>query len=171
MQFLAIVVMSVAAAVLYGVLHDQVTIRVCLEYFTVFHPRILDDPSPTLLAAAWGVLATWWVGLPLGVILAAAARLGPKPKRTAAELWPSLARLLLVMGGAAALACAAGFLAHSQGWAEMPVGWASRIAPDRHDNFLAAWWAHNTSYGFAAIGGLWLVGRTAANRRRAPAKP
>jgi hypothetical protein len=25
--------------------------------------------------------------------------------------------------------------------------------PERHDNFLAAWWVHNTRYGFAAIGG------------------
>jgi hypothetical protein len=171
MQFFAIVLMSVAAAVLYGVLHDQVTIRVCLEYFTVFHPKILDDPSPTLLAATWGVLATWWVGLPLGFLLAMAARFGSGTQRTAAELWPSLARLLLLMGSPAAIACVAGFLAHRAGWAEMPVGWASRIPPDRHDNFLAAWWAHHTSYGFAAIGGLWLVGRTAAKRRRAPAKP
>lgn len=171
MQFIAIVLMSVAAAVLYGVLHDQVTIRVCLEYFTVFHPTILEDPSPTVLAAAWGVIATWWVGLPLGVLLATAARLGPAPKRSAAQLWPRLARLLLMMGGAAAIALAAGFLAHSQGWAQMPEDWASQIAPERHANFLAAWWAHNTSYGFAAIGGLWLVGGTAADRRRAPTRP
>jgi hypothetical protein len=171
MQFLAIVLMSVAAAILYGVVHDQITIRVCLEYFTVFHPTILDDPSPTVLAAAWGVIATWWVGLPLGVLLAVAARRGAAPKRTAAELWPGLARLLLLMGSAAAIACAAGFLAHRQGWVEIPQAWASWIAPERHANFMAAWWAHNTSYGFAAIGGLWLVGRTAVMRRRSPAIP
>lgn len=171
MQFLAITLMSLAAAVLYGVLHDQVTIRVCLEYFTVFHRTILVDPSPTVLAGAWGVLATWWMGLPLGVLLATAARLGPAPRRTAAELWRPLARLLLLMACAAALACCAGYLASRLGWAEMPAGWAGQIPPERHDNFLAAWWAHNTSYGIAAIGGLWLVGRTAATRRRAPKTP
>ena len=114
------------------------------------------------------MLATWWVGLPLGLLLATVARFGPGPVRTAGQLWPSLARLLLLIGSAATIASVAGFLAHSQGWAEMPVGWASQIDPDRHGNFLAAWWAHNTSYGFAAIGGLWLVGRTAVKRRCAP---
>ena len=60
---------------LYGVAHDLVTAHLSVEYFTVAHPPIGTD-DPFLLALVWGVLATWWVGVLLGVPLAAAARLG-----------------------------------------------------------------------------------------------
>lgn len=50
MRFFAIVLLTVAAAVAYGVAHDQVTVRVSLEYFTVGHPPVFDTTSPTLLA-------------------------------------------------------------------------------------------------------------------------
>jgi hypothetical protein len=62
------------------ILHDQITARVCVEYFTVFHPPVFNTQSPTLLACGWGVIATWWVGLFLGLFLAVAARIGPRPK-------------------------------------------------------------------------------------------
>ena len=65
MQFVGIVLFSIAAAVFYGIAHDQVTVRVCLEYFTIGHPPVFKTTSPALLALGWGVLATWWVGLPL----------------------------------------------------------------------------------------------------------
>jgi hypothetical protein len=40
MQSIKIILTCVGAAVLCGVVHDQVTVRVCVEYFSVFHPRI-----------------------------------------------------------------------------------------------------------------------------------
>ena len=70
MTALRIIGLCVLAAVLYGVAHDQVTARVCVEYFTIGHPRILATESPTVLGLAWGVIATWWVGLVLGAPLA-----------------------------------------------------------------------------------------------------
>ena len=60
---LRIIGLCISAAVLYGVAHDQVTARVCVEYFTIGHPRIIATESPTVLGLAWGVIATWWVGL------------------------------------------------------------------------------------------------------------
>ncbi len=62
------------AAISYGIVHDQITARICVEYFTVGHPRLTDSDLPTVLALFWGVVATWWVGLPLGLGLAFAAR-------------------------------------------------------------------------------------------------
>jgi len=61
-----IILLCLAAALVYRILHDQITARVCVEYFTVFHPPIFATHSPTLLALGWGVIATWWVGLLLG---------------------------------------------------------------------------------------------------------
>ena len=80
MKFLVIVVQGVLAAVLYGIVHDQITIRICPEYFTIAHPHISDTKSLTLLAVMWGVIATWWVGLPLGIAIGLAARVGRLPK-------------------------------------------------------------------------------------------
>ena len=90
MEALKIVVLCLLTGALYGVLHDQVTARVCLEYFTVFHPDIFHTQSPTLLALGWGVLATWWVSLTLGILLAIAARAGSRPRVTAQSLLPKL---------------------------------------------------------------------------------
>ena len=61
-QGLAIVGLCVAAAVVYGLVHDQVTVRLSLEYFTVLHPHVVDTDSPTVLALVWGVIASWWMG-------------------------------------------------------------------------------------------------------------
>jgi hypothetical protein len=40
-EHLKIILACVAAAIIYGILHDQITARVCVEYFTVFHPPVL----------------------------------------------------------------------------------------------------------------------------------
>jgi hypothetical protein len=42
--------------------------------------RRFHTTSPTLLAIGWGIIATWWVGLILGILAAPAARLGSWPK-------------------------------------------------------------------------------------------
>lgn len=62
MQFAGIVLFSIAAAIFYGIAHDQITARVCVEYFTIGHLPVFKTTSPTLLALGWGVLATWWLG-------------------------------------------------------------------------------------------------------------
>src|SRR5438552_17902607 len=103
MAFVRIVVLGLVAAIGYGILHDQVTTRVCVEYFTIGHARLIESESPTVLALFWGVVATWWVGLPLGLMLAAAARIGRRPALTATDLMPSLRRLLAVMYAGALL--------------------------------------------------------------------
>src|SRR3954462_13168201 len=96
-----IVLLCVGAAVLYGVLHDQVTARVCVEYFTVGHPPVFATGSPPPPGPGWGVIATWWVGLLLGIPLALAARAGARPRRSLRSLARPVATLLLVMGASA----------------------------------------------------------------------
>jgi len=67
MEMVKIVLLCIVSAVVYGILHDQVTARACVEYFTIGHPPVFKTDSPTLLALGWGVIATWWVGLLLGI--------------------------------------------------------------------------------------------------------
>ena len=86
LETIKIVAFATAAAIVYGILHDQVTAHVCVEYFTIAHPPVFPTESPFLLAIGWGVIATWWVGMPLGILLAATARIGRRPKLGLSEL-------------------------------------------------------------------------------------
>ena len=66
-------------SVLFGIAHDLVTAHVFVEYFTVYHPRVVDSESPVVMALVWGVLATWWVGLIAGGVVGFVNYLRPNP--------------------------------------------------------------------------------------------
>jgi len=167
MEFARIVLAAVGVAVAYGLVHDQITVRVSLEYFTVGHPQLISTSSPTVLALFWGVVATWWVGLPLGFLLAAAARNGRRwPQLGLREIFPRLAKLVLVMLGMAAVAgCAAYFFADPLG-VNLPPHLAEALDSGAQRAFLAAWAAHITSYLVGVLGGLGVVLSVVRERRR-----
>ena len=159
MQALLIILLSIAAAVTYGIVHDQITARVCVEYFTIGHARLIDTDSPTLLGLFWGVVATWWVGLPLGIGLALVSRLGKRPKLVATDLIRPLCILLLVMFVIAILAGILGWIGAGQGWWRLVDRLASRVPEEEHAAFIADGWAHGASYLSGIIGGvaIWIV--------------
>lgn len=157
LQGLYIVLLSIVACVCYGIVHDQITARICVEYFTVGHPPVFPTTDPTLLGIGWGIIATWWVGLFLGVPLALASRLGSRPKRSASSLLRPIGLLLAVSGLVAATAGALGYLAASHGWVYLMPSLASRLPADRHIPFLVDLWAHSASYLSGFVGGLVLI--------------
>jgi len=156
MQSIKIILTCVVAAVLYGIIHDQVTARICVEYFSVFHPPVFPTQSPTLLALGWGVIATWWMGAFLGILLAIAARAGSRTKIARSELVVPIAKLLAMMGILAAVAGLVGFVLSSQGAIAPPQWIASALPQGKHARFMADWWAHNASYGVGFFGGIGL---------------
>lgn len=161
-----IVLFAMLAAIGYGILHDQVTAHLCVEYFTIAHPPVFPTESPFLLALGWGILATWWVGLGLGSVLAAAARLGSPPRLGVGELrWPILL-LMAASALAALLAGLCGALLAATGAIPVPGGWAAIIPPDRQVAFAAAAWAHTASYASGGLGGLIIIGGTIRRRLR-----
>src|SRR5262245_19112601 len=153
MQFIAIVAMCLVAAVSYGILHDQITARVCVEYFTIGHAPIFGTDDPTLLGIGWGILATWWVGVMLGVPLAIAARVGNRPKRTAVSLIKPLIVLMGVSAAAELLAVIVGALLARGDIISLAETLAHRVPPHQHVRFLADLWAHNASYASGFVGG------------------
>lgn len=153
MESLKIIFLSIGAGVLYGIAHDQITARICIEYFTVFHPPLVATNSPTLLGLAWGVAATWWAGAILGSALALAARAGSRSKLAASEVLPLIARLLPVMAVSAIAFGVAGFVLANRGMIVPPAWVQSHLPPSRFPNFMADWWAHSASYGSAFFGG------------------
>jgi len=163
-QAVRIILLGLVAAIAYGIGHDQITARVCVEYFTIAHPPIFATQSPTLLAFGWGALATWWVGLPLGVLLAAAARLGRWPKLAWKDLVGPTGVLLLIMGSLALVAGIVGYTLTRQGTVPMIRWYADLIPASRHPRFMADAWAHLASYSSGLLGGLALVIRTLRHR-------
>ncbi|HEY2094560.1 MAG TPA: hypothetical protein VGJ81_22090 [Thermoanaerobaculia bacterium] len=156
MQFLGIIVVAVVGGAAYGILHDQVTVRVCLEYFTIGHPPIFPTHSPTLLAIGWGIVATWWVALPLGFTLAVVARIGPRPKWTVRQVARPLTVLFAAMAGCALVAGLAGYVLTKtkivaiDPWVVATIPEPSRIV------FMADWWAHSASYLSGIVGAAFL---------------
>lgn len=170
-----IVAFSGLAAIIYGILHDQVTAHVCVEYFTIAHPPVFPTDSPFLLAIGWGIIATWWVGLPLGIGLAAASRFGPGPRLGLRDVKRPIVVLMLGSGALAMIAGGMGATLFATDSMPMPDYWREVIPPEKWAAFTFDSWAHLASYSAGALGGLCVIGWSIVKRvklsraRRAPA--
>jgi H+/Cl- antiporter ClcA len=167
MKSVGIVLGCVIAAVVYGIIHDQITARICIEYFTIGHPPVFDTDDPTLLGVGWGVIATWWVGLLLGVPLALAARAGSRPTRSARSLVRPVVLLLMVMALCALIAGIAGWFLAQTGTILLSGPLAQRVPVERHVSFLADAWAHLASYLVGFVGGIVTIVAVWRSRGRA----
>lgn len=60
---------------LYGMIHNQISYTVAPEYFTKFKFRqfgLVDSPLPDRIRASMvGFLASWWMGIPIGLLVGA----------------------------------------------------------------------------------------------------
>ena len=171
LRFLSIVLLCIVAAVAYGLVHDQVTIRLSLEYFTVLHPQILEkNCPPTLLALAWGVIATWWVGLILGIVLGLSCCCGKRPKLSATDLVRPIAKLLLIMAAGAFLAGFAGYELGRLGWIVPAPFVTANVPADQINRLFAAGGSHLASYAIGFVGGI-ILSVWAWRRRGRLSKP
>ena len=71
--FIIILLITPIICGIYGVLHDQFTYTISPEYFTKFKFIQFQtaEAIPNRLAVSIvGFKATWWVGIPLGIVLA-----------------------------------------------------------------------------------------------------
>ncbi len=75
---LFIIVIAPIVAGLYGIINDQLTYTISPEYYTEFKfyqfglmqiENPINFPNPRLQVSIVGFLATWWMGLPIGIIL------------------------------------------------------------------------------------------------------
>jgi len=155
-ESLKIVALCTGAAVVYGTLQDQITARVCKEYFTSpmhqGHYNFLRelgymrpaDLSATQVAFIFGFCATWWVGAGLGTALAISTQAGSLPKLTVQELFKPIAFLFATTGVCSVLAGCAGYVLTD--------------GRDLYRRFEASGYAHNTAYLVSIVGGLSLIG-------------
>ena len=159
MHKLRIILICTLAAMAYGVLHDQITARICLEYFTIAHPPLFQTTSVTKLALCWGAAATAGIGLAFGAVLALVSQSAGSPPVPAGKLVPRIGRLLAAMGISALVAGCAGFYLSRWALIPFPAGLAEVIPAARHDRFIAVWFAHLASYLIGFTGSALLIGR------------
>jgi hypothetical protein len=102
----------------------------------------------------WGIVATWWFALPLGVALASAARLGDRPRLTALQLVKPVLALLGAMAIVALLSGITGYVLAAR-HSIVPNEWILLNIPgSRQSAFIADWWAHSASYISGFLGGI-----------------
>ena len=165
---ISIILISIVASICYGIIHDQITARICVEYFTIGHPIIIPTRNPTTLGILWGIIATWWVGAILGVLLAIAARAGERPKRSVTSLLRPIAILLAVTGCCAAAAGCAGYMAAENQWVWLVPPMSERVPESAHTGFLVDLWVHSASYLAAFVGAVVLIVSVWRSRSRLP---
>jgi hypothetical protein len=148
---------------------DQVSARLCPEYFTIGHPPIEGLSDPTLLGISWGFLGGWPGGLLFGIPVALAATLGRLPALTASQLVrPVLAVLAAVALGTGVAGASAWYNADI---CDIGLGetWSAVPAPRRRAFFVVAC-AHFATYLSAALGAVglcaWIVRRRTMDARR-----
>jgi H+/Cl- antiporter ClcA len=166
LETVAIILVCICSAMIYGIVHDQITARICVEYFTIGHPPVFDTDSPTWLGIGWGIIATWWVGLFLGIPLSIAARAGSRHRRCARSLLRPIFRLLIVMAFCAFLAGILGYMLGRRWAVFLPEPLASQVPRELHARILADLWAHSTSYLVGFAGGIVTIVRVWRSRSR-----
>lgn len=155
--FWQIVALCVVVSILYGLIHDQITARICIEYFTIYHPMIVKTYSPTLLGLFWGIVATFWVGLLLGIPLAWVAQQGSEAPYSARHFYRPLALLVTIMGLGA---ICAGYIGYQFAAKDSPLLLQmvpANIPADKIQLFTVDLFAHNASYMLGFLGGGWLI--------------
>ena len=163
-EALKIGLLAMVVAIAYGIVHDQITIRVCPEYFTVAHPHIFRTGSLTLIALGWGVAATWWGGLLAGVAVALAARAGSAEKFTWRRLLPPVIVLFIMMGVCATLAGFAGHWMASTGQIPSLQAWGNMLPVEKQPAFMADLFTHAFSYLAGGVGSVIIALVTAWQR-------
>ena len=162
MEFLKIIFLCILAAICYGIVHDQITARVCVEYFTIGHPPVFHTESPTLLGLGWGVMSRhggvrFFLGVPCA--LALVAQVGNRSKLTARAIAPSIFKLLCVMGAMALSAGITGYILFSRGTIAMP-RYIELAIPSPHIRVHASWQTGGripTSYAVGFSGGIVVI--------------
>ncbi len=156
---------------IFGIVHDQISYTVSPEYFTLFKfPQfgIPEDTSPRLGAVFVGFLASWWMGIPIGFVLATAGLFAPTPRlmlRRTLTAYPLVALITICVG---LLGLLVGVLTLRDAASVQRLDW---YLPENLKNVQAFGWAgymHNATYLGGAVGLLIALIRQAFTIRLLP---
>ncbi|RXK59243.1 hypothetical protein ESA94_13965 [Lacibacter luteus] len=97
----SLIFIVIIIAGIYGILHDQITYSISPEYFTKFKYKQFGFESEQFgghraTVAVIGFLATWWMGLFIGIPLGLLSLIFPDYKKMASVLKKSLFLVILI---------------------------------------------------------------------------
>lgn len=168
--------LSILLAGCYGMLHDQVTYSISPEYFTKFKYRQFGfDPvwfgGHRQTVAVIGFLATWWVGLAIGLILGFTALIFRDHRLMRRAITRAIAFVFLT----AIVFSFAGFLWGKYRLVQTGVDWWLPSDLRDQDSFIIVGSVHNFSYlgGVAGLltGVIYLCWKYDAIRKRSNTFP
>jgi hypothetical protein len=165
MNALKIILFSTLLAILYGIVHDLITAHICVEYFTIGHPKIIESTSPVTLALLWGIIATWWVGLPLGIVLALVTQFGSRTVAPVNTVLKYSVYLILCMFLTAGIFGLIAGIAATKGNLFLTGEMEQMVPKNQHIRFLAVAWTHGASY-LAGITGTIVLSRVLYMKRK-----
>lgn len=148
--FFLYILLAIIAAGLFGAIHDQISYSISPEYYTnfKFHQfNLLNSAIPERIRAAQvGILASWWMGLPLGVLtgIAGAMHRGADQMRRALLLsLPVIVCFVLIfaLGG-----LTYGFLQTTHFDSATYHGWYIPTGIQHPRAFLCVAYMHNSAY-------------------------
>lgn len=160
--FLSYTLLALLIAGLFGAIHDQISYTVSHEYFTKFkflQFGLLDSAVPERLRAAEvGFLASWWMGLPLGILSGLAGFIHRDATQMRTALLWSLAVIAVFTLVFALCGLAYGYMQTRDYDLLSYQGWFIPNGLTHPRNFLCAGYMHNSAYigGVLAIPAAWL---------------
>ncbi|WP_158240584.1 hypothetical protein [Telmatospirillum siberiense] len=156
------VLLAICAAGLFGAVHDQISYSVSSEYYSKFkfHQfNLLNAAVPERIRAAEvGILASWWMGIPLGVLTGAAGFI----HRSAAQMRSALLLSLPVVVGFVLLVALGGLAYGAIQTTHFDLGghprWFLPAGLEDPRAFLCVAYMHNAAYlgGALAIPVAWV---------------
>lgn len=156
------VLFAIVAAGVFGVIHDQISYSIAPEYFTrfKFHQfRLLDSSVPERLRVAQvGFLASWWMGIPLGVMSGLAALVHKTPQKMQSSLAWSLPLMMGVVLMFSLVGLAYGFYqTENIEWSRYS-SWYIPSGLQNQRQYLCVGYMHNAAYigGAVAIPVAWV---------------
>ena len=155
----------------YAAIQDQVSARLCPEYFTHYHNPIPGLTDPTLTGIVWGFLGAWWGGALFGYFVGIAATAGKRPPLSLRELVkPMLVTVLGVAGVTALVGGSVAFYAEQFGVTLDPY-MAPSVPVERRRGLLVVCCYHLAAYVSAVIGSVICCVWVAWIRRTPAARP
>jgi hypothetical protein len=165
------VFLTIVIAGLYGIVHDEITYSISPEYFTKlkfiqfgFEPSDFGGHRATV--AVIGFLATWWVGLIIGIILASVALIYPDH----VSMRKAITRAIPIIFITAILFSFFGYLQGKYYLTKAGVDWWLPSNLEHKDDYIIVGAIHNFSYlggGAGLIFGLvYVIGKRLSNRQR-----
>ena len=145
----------------YGMAQDQVSVRLCPEYFTVLHQPIPGLTDPTLLGLAWGFLGAAGGGVAMGYAAGVAATAGRRPRLAVRELVVPMLFLLAAVAVVTAV-CGVSAYRHAEFFSiRLDPALDEKVPPERHRTLFSVASYHLAAYASAIFGSVvlcaWIV--------------